>query len=121
MNPTEKNLDQCLKDVSELEKFCMALVDELPALNKLKPGENLRQHLEYRKIEVPDILGDDPIEWLGTLGDADNETEGDVITLVRPGNPRVLQARIWCVKVGRWRICLECGWFWCRIVIQRRF
>ena len=39
------------------------------------------------------------------------------LVLAQPGNVDALGLVIKCVRIGRWKACLECGWLYCRIVI----
>ena len=47
--------------------------------------------------------------------------KGSVLVLVGPGHPDALGFTIGCIRIGRFKICLECGWFYCRIVIKGTF
>ena len=52
-----------------------------------------------------------------------HDIEGRALVLVRPSgitNP-VAELKIFCGRWGRYTICLECGWIWCKIVIYGRF
>ena len=43
------------------------------------------------------------------------------MTLARPGVADAVGLTIGCIKINRFRVCLECGWFYCRVVIKGRF
>ena len=43
------------------------------------------------------------------------------VVLTQPGRPEAVGLVIKCVTIRGWRICLEYGWIWCRIVITKRF
>jgi len=43
------------------------------------------------------------------------------MTLARPGVADAVGLTIGCIKINRFRVCLECGWLYCRVVIKGRF
>lgn len=109
-----------LQNVRELEAFLLKLL-ESPGAHKLRHGENVLAHCEKTHVPVPDSLRGVEITW-------DTETEfgkefadGPPLVLVQPGRPDALGLTIGCVRFGRFKVCLECGWLWCRIVIKGRF
>ena len=110
-----------LQTMRELESFLHELLENLTS-KKLKHGENVLPHLEQAGLRIPDFLKGTEITW-----DGGHEFEGEFgdqppLVLVRPGHPQVLGLTIGCIRIGkRVKVCLECGWFWCRIVIKGTF
>jgi hypothetical protein len=117
---TAKNkLDRMLGDAQELETFLYAL---LPSLDeqKLRQGDDVLGYAKKMKLKVPEALRGTEVTW-----DPDHSESplkhGDILTFVRPGHPDAVGLVIKCVRAGKWKFCLECGWIWCRIVVTRRF
>jgi hypothetical protein len=111
--------ENILHDVHELETFLHGVIGPL-AKQKLKPGEDIRPYIEKLGVKVPASLEGLPMTWGGD--DADGaKGEQQTITLVRPGSPEALGFTIGCIKIRGVKICLECGWLYCRIVIKGRF
>jgi hypothetical protein len=110
--------ENILHDVHELETFLHSVIGPLTK-QKLKTGVDIRPHIEKMGLKVPASLESLPITWGGedTSGAGGEQT----ITLVRPGSPEALGFTIGCIGIGGVKICLECGWLYCRIVIKGRF
>lgn len=116
----DDNLLASLQNVRELEMFLHNLFESLDP-KKLRHGENLLPHCEKSRVQIPDFLRGIDMTW-----DTDTAFEpefGDrpALVLVRPGRPEILGLTIGCIRFGRFKVCLECGWIWCRIVIKGRF
>ena len=109
-----------LSNMQEFETFVHQLFDKLP-MGELHHGESLIPYVERHQIRIPEFLQATDVTWhAGT----DLKEEGDVrqvLVLIRPGQSEVLGFRIGCITIGHWRICLECGFWYCRVVISRRF
>jgi hypothetical protein len=120
----EKNdpLDESLGNVHELETFLHAFLGRLDA-GRLKAGEDVTRYAQEFGLAVPAVLQGAAITWEGHEPSHGTAEAGRAQTLVftRPGHPDAIGLVIKCVKIGKWKICLECGWFWCRIVVTRRF
>ena len=115
------NLDRLLANAKELEDFIHAL---MPALDndKLHQGDDVLSYAKKAKVKIPDFLKGEKVTWETETDHSHSFAKnGETIVLVRPGNPAIVGLVIGCIRIGRWRICLECGWFWCRVVITRRF
>jgi hypothetical protein len=81
---------------------------------------DIRPHIEKMGLKVPASLEGLPITWGGEdINGAKGEQQ--TITLVRPGSPEALGFTIGCITIRGVRICPECGWLSCRIVIKARF
>jgi hypothetical protein len=115
-NTAFKNI---LHDVHELETFLHSVIGPL-AKQKLKTGEDIRPHIGKMGLKVPPSLESLPITWGGEDINGDKD-ERQTITLVRPGLPEALGFTIGCITIHGVKICLECGWLYCRIVIKGRF
>lgn len=116
----EDRLLALLSDVRELETFLHELLEEVSS-EKLRPGESLLPHIERLGLHVPDSMQGAEITW-DPVREAATEREGSPpLVLVRPGHPEALGFTVGCIKIWNVRVCLECGWLWCRIVIKGRF
>jgi hypothetical protein len=117
--PQNGAFENILHDVHELETFLHGVIGPLTK-QKLKPGEDIRPHIEKLGVKVPASLAGLPMTW---GGDDSNAVKGEqqTISLVRPGSPEALGLTLGCIGVGSIKICLECGWLYCRIVIKGRF
>lgn len=113
-------LDKVLENVNDLEDFLHAL---LPALDeqKLRQGDDVLRYAKKLKLKIPDSLRGVEVTWETDHSDSPQKRGGESVVLVRPGHAGTLGLVIKCVRIGKWRLCLECGWFWCRIVVTRRF
>src|SRR5687768_15210584 len=118
MPTTKDQLDLTLKDVQELEEFFHAL---LPGLDEqtLGQGDDVLPYAKTLKLKIPQSLRGQAVTWETNHSHAHGNRRGESISLVRPGHPDAIGLVIKCVKVRKWRVCLECGWIWCRIVISR--
>lgn len=120
MASTKDKLDSLLEDTRELEDFLHAL---LPALDekKLRQGDDVLHYAKKLKLAIPKSLRGMEVTWETEDVHAHRKAARDTLSLVRPGHADALGLVIKCVRVGKWRFCLECGWLWCRIVVTRRF
>jgi hypothetical protein len=73
------------------------------------------------KLKIPDSLRGLEVTWETDHSHAPNKRGGDTVVLTRPGHVDALGLVVKRVKVKKWRFCLECGLFWCRIVVTRKF
>ncbi|HEV2385932.1 MAG TPA: hypothetical protein VGS20_01640 [Candidatus Acidoferrales bacterium] len=119
---TNNRLDICLNDTHELETFLHAFLGKLDP-RKLKAGDDVTGYAKEFGLELPSVLKGATVKWEGCGESGPEPAGGPVRTLVlaQPGHPDAVGLVIKCVAIRRWRICLECGWFWCRIVITTRF
>lgn len=110
-----------LRDVRELENFLHELLRALPE-RKLRHGDDVTAHARELGIDVPEFLSGEEITW-DTQSRFESEFGGaaDQLVLVRPGQPDALGLTIGCIRWRRFKICLECGWLYCRIVIKGTF
>lgn len=119
MAAAKSELDTMLMNVQELEEFFHAF---LPALDeqKLKQGEDVLPYAKTLKLKIPQSLRGEKMTWETTHSHSLAE-RAEGISLIKPGHPNAVGLTIKCVKIRKWRVCLECGWIWCRIVINRKF
>ena len=116
-----------LRDVREVEEFLHTLMLDLVA-QRPKRGEDCLPHVERLNLNVPEALRGLDITWDGgttpgraAFADADLG-DRDPLSLVRPGDPSALGFTIGCIRIGRRvKVCLECGWLYCKIVIKGTF
>lgn len=122
MSTTSDPLWPTLSGIYEIQSFFMEITKILPGQKQyFTVGQDITPYLEQLDIQVPEILRGEPIEWLGNGSNDTTDKDAKVISLVTPGNPAALGLTVGCIKIRRWRVCLECGWFWCRIVIKGNF
>lgn len=121
-NDDDARLIESLTDLRELEVFLFAL---LPAAIQARPkqGAALLPLAKERNLSVPASLDGLNITWDGGARLTDDDlADAPLISLVRPGNPDALGLTIGCIRIGRRiKVCLECGWFYCKIVIKGTF
>ncbi|MBS0523723.1 MAG: hypothetical protein JSS04_08815 [Proteobacteria bacterium] len=119
---TDDPLSSLLHNTRELEDFLHDFIGQL-AKRKLKPGADVSRLPEKFGLEMPSALKGAKITWDGTgdHGAAERETGEQVLVLSRPGQFDAVGLTIGCIRIRRFQICLECGWFYCRIVIKGRF
>ena len=120
MAKAKDRLDGVLEDTLELEDFLHAL---LPALDeqKLRQGDDVLGYAKKLKLKIPESLRGQEVTWETDHSHAPGKRGSDTVVLTRPGHADALGLVIKCVKVKKWRFCLECGFLWCRIVVTRRF
>jgi len=122
----EHTLDSLLQGTAEIEEFLHALLIAT-AKRRHKPGEDLTKFASELGLKTPEAFKGTPITVLGPEEGESAEAADkagartQTLVLARPGNTDALGLVIKCVRIGRWKACLECGWLYCRIVISRRF
>lgn len=110
-----------LGDLREIEAFLHTLLPDLVS-HRPKKGEDVLPYAKRLGLRVPAALDGLPMTWDGGAR-LDDDDLGDLpgISIVRPGNPNALGLTIGCIRIGRVKVCLECGWLYCKIVIKGRF
>jgi restriction endonuclease S subunit len=116
----KNKLDRVIEDANELETFLHAL---LPALDeqKLRQGDDVLGYAKKLKLKIPESLRGAEVTWETNHSGSPLKRGGESLSFVRPGHANAVGLVIKCVRVGKWKFCLECGWLWCRIVVTRRF
>ncbi len=114
-------LGDLLHSSHELETFFHEFIMHV-ARQRPRPGADVTKYSRKLGVAVPGVLKGAKITW-AHHGDADaaGEDGPGILVFTRPGQPEALGFTIGCVKVGRYKVCLECGWLYCRIVIKGRF
>src|SRR5215210_3604425 len=111
----EHSLDNLLQGTAELEEFLHALLVGM-GKRRHKPGEDLTKFASELGLKIPEVFRGTPITVLaaeeGESAEAAEKAGARTQTLVlaRPGNADALGLVIKCVRIGRWKACLECGW-----------
>ena len=122
MANNEDRLSASLHDTKELEAFLHTFLAAV-AKRKPKSGEDVTRYASELGLKIPALLEGAEITW--TREDDVDETakaNGDqTLVLAQPCHANALGLTIGCIKVRRWKICLECGWLYCRIVIKGTF
>ncbi len=114
----EGSLGALLRDTRELESFLHDFISQVTRRHP-KPGEDVTRRAEELGLKVPAVLKGNPILWGGV--ESEQSDHPRTLVLVRPGNPEAIGLTIGCIRWGSVQICLECGWFYCRIVIKGTF
>lgn len=116
--------------MSEFQHFMFELSDHLGG-TALELDEDLLQRASALKIPIPAFLQDisTPAEGSGETRQESRNLEP--LVLVSPGlgskspgqltSSLVQEIKVLCGRIGRWTVCLECGWIWCKITITTRF
>lgn len=112
-------LDDLFADTQELESFLHTFLEKLPS--DLTPGEDVTRYAKKFGLKMPAALKGETIEWDGHAAHDAARAAKDTLVLARPGQADAVGLVIKCVKVKKWKFCLECGWLYCRIVVTRRF
>ncbi len=107
------DLDEALEVVADLEDFIHDLLSKVVG-EELEDGDDLAEHAARLGVRIPASLEGEEIRY---TPDAGGETGGRSLVLIRPGQPDALDFKVGCVTIRGHRVCLECGWIWCRIVI----
>lgn len=117
----EDSLTVLLRDSHELESFFHDFIEHLTKI-RCKAGEDVTNVVEEKGLKIPAALKGLPITWAGGEPDTPAAEREQTLVFVRPGNPQAVGLTIGCIRVGRRiKVCLECGWIWCRIVIKGTF
>lgn len=105
-----------------MEEFLHTLLVDLAA-RRPKRGEDVRPHVKRLELTVPEDAEGLDITWDGGARlDDDDLGHRDGMSIVRPGDPNALGFTIGGIRIGRRvKVCLECGWLYCKIVIKGRF
>ena len=111
-------LDFSLQNVQELESFLHEFLERLPA-DELEDGEDLMPHIERVGLEIPRFLEAGEFTYAGAPCELDHSIGAPPLVLVRPGHPQAIGLVIRCVHLRGWKICVECCWIYCRIVLTR--
>ena len=114
-------LHTSLTNVADLEEFIHELHERLDGRD-LKHGDDLSALASEVGLEVPAFLGKEPLTY-EVHDRRHHDAEDRALVLVRPSGVTdpVAELKIFCHRWGRYTICLECGWIWCKIVISGRF
>jgi hypothetical protein len=120
MATIETKLDGLMKEIHELEDFLYALI---PALDEkdMRPGENLLPYAKKLKLKIPRSISGLDVTWKASSAHSPHQHRGESLVLVRPGQANAVGLTLGCIDIGGWEVCLECGFFYCRIVITKRF
>jgi hypothetical protein len=110
-------LDEALKSISQLEPLLKKILP-LAKEKKIKSGGDLTNFIAENKIRIPAIFSGDRIYYEQYKPEFE-KSKNKLIILTKPnGNiSNVLGIRIGCVTIRGRRVCLECGWLHCKIVI----
>src|SRR6266498_2899328 len=123
MPTTETKLDNLLEDIHELEDFLHALI---PAMDKqkLRQGDDVLRYAKDLKLKIPKSISGLDITWESDTSISSHQhgrKDSESVVLVRSGDLNMVGLTLGCIRVGKWKICIECSWILCRIVVTRRF
>jgi len=115
------DLSSSLSVTNEFAHFVREVEEKLHAA-KLKPGEDLEPLIEKAGVKIPEWLRDSGMTYESPATEMTKYGTGGLV-IVTPGDPRIVEIRVFCVCFPKWHVCvcLECGWIWCRIVVIGRF
>jgi hypothetical protein len=118
---TDDPLLSLLHNTHELEGFLHDFIGRL-AKRRLKSGEDVTRLADEFGLKMPSVLKGTKITWAGAGDDDASQKKGDqVLVLTQPGQFDAVGLTIGCIRAGHVKICLECGWFYCRVVIKGTF
>ncbi len=123
MAAANNQLDQAFEQMHELQTFLFAFADRLEP-GKLKAGQDLTPLIREFGLNLPQLFLGEPLIWEGHTSPHFAARGGDtpVLAFVCPGHANAVgDIVLGCFHIRQWVICLECGWFWCRIVVTRNF
>jgi hypothetical protein len=120
MRKKDKKLDLVLKEVNELGDFVHELILALQG-RALRQGDDVLRYAKASKIRTPESLRGLEITWETDQSYSHDKHGREGFSLLRPGHSNAIGLVLGCIRVGKWKICLECSWLSCRIVISRRF
>jgi hypothetical protein len=116
--------------MSEFQHFIFELSNHLGG-TALELDEDLLQRALALKIPIPAFLQDVNTPAEGSSETSQESKNLEPLVLVSPGlaskspgqstSSVVQEIKVLCGRVGRWTVCLECGWIWCKVTITRRF
>jgi hypothetical protein len=119
---TDTSLTHLFQDTHELEEFFHAFISQL-VKRRLRDGADVTRYVDTFGLKTPAALKGVPMTWLseGSAHDADGEDAEQTLVLARPGEADAIGLTIGCIRFGRFKACLECGWLYCRVVIKGTF
>lgn len=116
--------------MSEFQHFMFELSNHLGGTS-LELDEDLLQRALALKIPIPAFLQDINTSAEGSSETSQESKNLEPLVLVSPGlgskssgqltSSVVQEIKVLCGRFGRWTVCLECGWIWCKITITTRF
>jgi len=116
--PTYEEVETGIQHVQELEAFLHDFLPRLPE-KELKDGEDLLPYVTRLDLHPPGFLEGSELTW-EACDCKSPEPNGDdhrPLVLMRPGHPDAVGLTIKCVRWGSWKICVECCWIYCRVVL----
>jgi hypothetical protein len=73
-------------------------------------------------MKVPALLEGEQLTWAPEQEqEAPENAREQTLVLAQPGHPDALGLTLGCVRIKGHKVCLECGWLYCRIVIKGTF
>jgi hypothetical protein len=110
-----------LSNSREAETFFHDFIGHL-AKRPPKPGADVTKYADQLRLKMPAVLKGAKITWAtGTDSGAARERAEQTLVFARPGHADALGFTIGCITIRNVKVCLECGWFYCRIVIKGTF
>lgn len=122
MSTKSDAFDDLLHDSHELETFFHTFIAHAVKQHP-KAGADVTPLLKEVGMTLPNALKGATITWASHDESEATHPDGPDRTLVyaRPGEAAAVGLTIGCVRVGKHKVCLECGWLYCRVVISGRF
>jgi hypothetical protein len=125
MTNNDGGLLQSLSNMRRFEKFIHDLDKKLSKV-ELKEGEDLVVLASELKVKIPEFLEGATITYQRHAETGKRFGKSEPLVFINPPHgrqhPGPLAVRLFCIRVGKnIRVCLECGWLWCKIVIEGTF
>lgn len=109
-----------LSNGHEVETFFHDFISQV-AKRRPKPGADVTKYADQLRLKMPTVLKGAKITWASGTDSAARQSAEQALVFMRPGHATAVGLTVGCITIRRVRVCLECGWFWCRIVIVGRF
>ena len=114
---TPSDFDVAVEAMLQLEPLLKTILP-LAKKKKIANGSDLSKIIQTQKIKIPALFQGDKITYEDYQPEFE-KTKHKLVILTKPNSniTAVLGIRIGCVTILGRRVCLECGFWYCKIVI----
>jgi hypothetical protein len=111
------DFDETLKAMSQLEPLLKKLLPYAKQ-KKIKNGSDLTNFLKENRLKLPPLFDGDKVTY-EEYDPSFEQSKNKLVILTKPNSnvSSVLGIRIGCVTIRGRKVCLECGFWHCKIVI----